>query len=103
MRPLGFDVTFHRLQRGFTDAPNIICAMPEVWLPIEFRQMIGKSIAHPPRTGGLKIVNQGRQVQRRMDTHQQMDMICFPPELNQGTAPVVQDFCERLSQGREEF
>jgi hypothetical protein len=38
-----------------------------------------------------------------MDAHRQMDMIRVRPELNQSTAPVVWNFCERFSQGREEF
>ncbi|TFE65629.1 hypothetical protein A7Q10_10405 [Methylacidiphilum caldifontis] len=65
--------------------------------------MIGKPMAHSPRTRRLEVIDQRRDIERRMDAHQEMDMIRFPPELNQGTAPVVQNFCERLSQGREEF
>jgi len=40
--------------------------------------MIRKSIAPPPRTGGLEVINQGGEIERRMDTHHKMDMIGLP-------------------------
>jgi len=56
-RALGFNVAFYRFQGRMADTPGIIGTVPELRFPIEFRQMIDKSVAHAARTGGFEIID----------------------------------------------
>lgn len=63
--------------------------MPKPGPATERRQMLGKAISGVPGTSRQKVVDQQRNIQRRMDVEHQMDVIGLPAsfEREQRAAP----------------
>ncbi len=72
--------------------------MPEEGFTVEHCEVLGKAVAGSPCAGGLDVVDQHGEVERRMAVDQQMDMIRLAAELKQGAAPRSED----LGKGRFE-
>lgn len=64
--------------------------------------MIGKPVAHAARPGGLELIDQAGDMERRMDPLPQRHRIGGSAECDQSTASVGQNFRERLLQSCEE-
>ena len=82
---LRVDVSPHR----DAHVTNEVGSMPKPRLAIERGQILGKAISGVPGTGRQKVVDQQRNIQRRMDVEQQMDVIGLPAtfEIEQRPAP----------------
>ena len=78
--PLLLDIAVNCLQCYIADAANIICPVPEVRFPVEFGNVDGKLVTHSFGAGGFQVVDQCGDVKRRVDLHQEVDMIIFTPE-----------------------
>lgn len=65
--------------------------------------MLGKAVSGAPGTGRLEVVDQHRNIQRRMDVDQQMDVIGFPTKFDQFAVPSYQAVRERLFEVRQHF
>ena len=96
-RTLVFDIALHRLQRRTAYRSNIVRPMPEVRLPIELPQMHPKVPPRTARRNRLQIVDQYRQLQRRMDRHQQMDVVGLAAKFQQAATPGRQGFSKSPS------
>lgn len=65
----------HRLRCCATYAAHEVRAVPERRLAEERRKVFGKSISGASGDSRLKVVNQNRNIESRMDIDQQWDMI----------------------------
>lgn len=77
--------------------------MPEGRLAVELCQVRAEARAAPPGARRLQVVDQGRDVECRVDVHQQMDVVFLPAELEQLATPCGEDFSEGLAQIVEQF
>lgn len=66
--------------------------MPEGRFPIELRQVRGKAVPRPAGAGRLEVVDQDGDVERRVDTDQQVHMVGLAAKLDQLAAPRRKDF-----------
>ena len=72
--------------------------MPKARFPIETPKMRSEAVPGSAGAGGLEVVDQRREVQRRMDRHQQVDVIGLATELEQLAAPLGEDFPQRVTE-----
>lgn len=79
---LRIDICAHRLKRRTTDTANEVSTMPEQRLAVERCKMRLKPTSGASCAGRLKIVNQYRNIECRMDVDQQVDMIRLAAEFH---------------------
>ena len=72
---LCFDIGAHLIKRCATNTADIVSPMPELRLAIERGQMLGKAVSGTTSAGGLEVVDEHRDIERRMDVGQQVHMI----------------------------
>lgn len=72
--------------------------MPENRLAVEGRQVVGKTTTSTSGAGCFQVVDQHRDVERRVDINQQMDVIRLTAKLQQLATPCGQNLTERLTQ-----
>lgn len=94
--PLRFDIGAHLIKRCAPHTAYIVSPMPELRLAIERGQMLGKAVSCPSRAGRLEIVDQHRNIKRRMDIDQQMYMISLATKLKQLATPSDKTFSKGI-------
>ena len=85
--PLLLDISLDCLQCYIPDGADIVSPIPEVRFPLGLGNADGKLVTHSFGTGGRQIIDHGREVNRRADLYQKIDMIIFVPEFEQLAPP----------------
>ena len=73
------------------DTTDVIRAMPKIRVPIKRSSEIGEPVAPPSRTRGFEGLDQGRDVERRMEAHQKRNRVGLPTKFELDAAPIGQN------------
>ncbi len=95
---LRLHIRANRVQRGAAHAAHKVGPMPKQRLPIKGRQVLCKPRPRTPCAGSFEVVDQHRDVQRRMDVSHKVDMVGFAAKLQELAAPRLQAVVERALQ-----
>ena len=88
------------VSRNAAHTANIVSPMPKYRFPIKLADLLLEPRSDPARRGCLQIVNQDRDVQGRVDLHQEVDVILFAAEFDKPAAPSVRVFRKKRFLGK---
>ena len=100
---LSVDIGTHDLKRCAADTADKIGAVPELRFLVESRKVFGKAVSGTAGAGRLEVVDQYRDIQRRMDIDQQVHMIGFPAKFLELAAPGGEAIRKRLLEIIKQF
>ena len=100
---LGVDVGTHRFPGCAADTANEVRPMPEKRLFVERSKVFSKAVARSSGAGRLEVVDENRNIKRRMDVGEQVDVVWFTAEFDQRAAPGGGAIGERVLEVVKQF
>ena len=102
-RPLRIDISTHRFEACSADASDVVRTVPEQRLLVERGKVFAKAIPCTTSAGRLEIVDQNRDIERRMGVHKQVDVIGLAAKLDQRASPRFKRFGKRAFEVIKQF